>query len=117
MEIDRQFGNSRDDLPEELIGEAKHKSRMNAMILIAVFLAGIVLPVASLAPSPWNVVAPTLSLIPMVYAIVQRIRKPGASGERLPETLMRYADFSDLKEPYSCTPKDPKNPRRYKPIE
>lgn len=100
------------DLPPEEIEAAKRRSRINALVLVGVFL------LSALAPSPWNAYAPVLFLIPLMYGVIRRIRRsfmetgssqsedgqPGASGR------------PNICEPYTYTPKDTKDPRRYKPI-
>ncbi len=105
-----------DDLPQELIARSRDKSRMNAIILVTVFLLGVILPVASLASSPWNILAPVLALFPFFHLVTQRIRKVRASTHSQQKTATPSADSPPGMEPYCWIPKDPRDPRRYKPI-
>lgn len=101
-----------DDLPPEQIDAAKRKARINAVVLIMVFL------LISLAPYPWNIFAPLLFLVPVILSISNRVRRDGASLDALPDNTSVPTESHDsaVKEPYSCAPKDPNDPRRYKPI-
>ncbi len=106
-------GSRPDDLPPEAVEAAKKRSRINALTLAAVFL------LLTFAPRPWNVYAPVLFLIPVIYALVGRIRAastiPGPSSTPLPSAPPPGSD-APVTDPYSYTPRDPKDPRRYKPI-
>lgn len=100
-----------DDLPPQDIEAAKRKSRLNALVLGLVFL------LVTIAPYPWNLLSPVLLLAPLLYSLIDRMRRapasPGpASG---PSALPQRTDAPNL-QPYSSVPKDPKDPRRYKPI-
>ncbi len=102
---------SDDDLPRDAIEAAKRKSRINALVLGAVFLLLYVVP------SPWNVYAPLLFLIPLVYSLVSRNRTvSGTSPASAAKPTMPESITTEVKEPFSYTPRDPKDPRRYKPI-
>ncbi len=102
---------ARDDLPPEEVAAAKRKSRLNALVLGLVFL------LVTIAPYPWNLLSPILLLVPLVYSLIDRMRRapdadrPVPGGSALPPRM----DASRL-EPYSSIPRDPKDPRRYKPI-
>jgi hypothetical protein len=109
---DSEADSRRDDLPSEAVAAAKRATRLNALIMV------LVLVTASFAPPPWNFFAPLLFAISFVYMIVNRVRRalharrgfqekggvPGVAGER------------PAGEPYSWISRDPKDPRRYKPI-
>ena len=100
-----ETGIESDDFSDGEVAASKRHSRINALILALVFL------VLTVAPSPWNVYAPLLFLIPFIRSLVNRIRNASASSKR--------DDTPDLPqgmEHYTYTPKDPKDPRRYKPI-
>lgn len=101
----------RDDLPPEAVNAAKKRTRINALILGAVFL------LLTVAPHPWNTYAPLLFLIPVIYSLVSRIR--GASnvpGPSPSQSVPPQEPDSRRPEPYSYKPRDPKDPRKYKPI-
>jgi hypothetical protein len=102
-----------DDLPPEQIDAARRKARTNAVVLIAVFL------LISLAPYPWNIFAPLLFLVPLMVSILNRVRRGSAPLDALPDNTSappeRHA--SAVEQPYSYTPKDPNDPRRYRPID
>ena len=101
-----------EDLPEEEVLSAKRSSRINALILAAVFV------VMTLAPDPYKLFAPLLFLIPALLWVFSRLHKssggPTLRSRDLPAPPpMPKPDGAD---PFSYTPKDPKDPRRYKPI-
>jgi len=100
------------DLPPEEIDAAKRRNRINALILVGVFL------LSALAPSPWNTYAPVLFVIPLIYSLINRLRSSSvATGSFRPEAKQRGPSSLPANyEPYTDTPKDPKDPRRYKPI-
>src|SRR5947207_2361932 len=96
-----------DEIRAEDIAASKSKARVNALTLGLVFLLG------AFAPYPWRAYAPLLFLIPLLYSLYTRIRK-------FPSEVPLQASTQDAEtgreEPYSYTPRDPKDPRRYKPI-
>ncbi len=95
----------------EEVEAAKRKSRINALILGVVFL------LLTFAPSPWNAYAPLLFIIPVVYSLVNKFRR--ASSVPVPASRMpmpTQEKNSAGVEPYSYTPRDPGDPRKYKPI-
>jgi hypothetical protein len=101
----------RDDLPVEAVEAAKKRSRINALILGAVFL------LLMFAPHPWNAYAPILFLIPVVYSLISRIRGASNAPGPLPRpSVPPQKSDSRRSEPYSYKPRDPKDPRKYKPI-
>jgi len=101
------------DLPPEQIDAARRKARINAMVLIAVFIF------MSLAPYPWNIFAPLLFLIPLIVTVSNRVRRGRAFSDSLPDSspVPTKDRTSSVEEPYSWAPKDPNDPRRYKPID
>jgi hypothetical protein len=86
--------------PDQISGEkgagARRRSGLNALLVGAVLLFTMV------APPEWRVYAPLLFLIPLLANVVTKLRGRNA-GPTHPD-------------PYSHSPKDPKDPRRYKPI-
>ena len=102
---------AQDDLTPEEVAAAKRKSRLNALILGVVFL------LISFAPRPWNAYAPLLFIIPLIYSLANKFRAassvprlPGSSPGQTPKM------GSENRDPYSYTPRDPDDPRKYKPI-
>jgi hypothetical protein len=104
---------SADDLPQEQIAAAKQKARVNALILIAVFL------LIAIAPFPWNALAPLLFLIPLFLSLSNRLRGSRSAVDALTEGIQAPADdnAAQPQEPYSYSPSDPADPRKYKPID
>ena len=101
-----------EDLPKEEVEASKRRSRINALILAATFI------IITLAPDPYRLFAPLLFLIPVILTLVNRVRKasnePTLQARDLPaQTSIPKQNGSD---PYSYTPRDPQDPRRYKPI-
>lgn len=101
-----------DDLPPENIEARKKQARLNAMILALVLLLSTILP------HPYRSFAPFLFAIPLIIMMVSRIRraKAGHSQSATQPDFRPSPGEVPPAEPYSCTPKDPKDPRRYKPI-
>jgi len=83
------------DLTQEQIAQAKMRTRINALALLVVLL------LSTVAPYPWSLSAPLIILFLPLYTLVRKIR-----SRKSPTTG----------EPYSYVPKNPKDPRRYKPI-
>jgi hypothetical protein len=101
--------NSSDDISEEAIAARKRRSRLNAVILALVFLA------YSYGPPRWKLFAPLLFLLPVLYSLLSRLRGASIESDR---PVTREIDAEPpVAEPYSYTPRDPNDPRRYKPIE
>jgi hypothetical protein len=101
--------NSSDDISQEAIAARKRRSRLNAATLALVFL------VAYFAPRRWQAFAPLLFLLPVLYSLLSRLRGASIESDR---PVTREIDAEPpVAEPYSYTPRDPKDPRRYKPIE
>jgi len=104
---------SEDDIAPETSEKAKKQWRLNALILAGVFLLGAVLP------SEYKAFAPILFVIPFIIGIVNKIRQAGENPENPSQDHTYSPSMSDRipsSEPYSYKPKDPKDPRRYKPI-
>jgi hypothetical protein len=83
------------DLPREEIAQAKMRARINALALLLVLL------LTTIAPYPWSLSALLIILFLPLYALVRKVRSRNSPTAG---------------EPYSYVPKDPKDPRRYKPI-
>jgi hypothetical protein len=98
--------------PEEL-QKAKKQGQLNALTLGAVFLLGILLPPA------YKPFAPLLFVIPVVVKVMNKIRQTGENSGNPPRNRIRSQPMPERDpstEPYSHNPKNPKDPRRYKPI-
>jgi hypothetical protein len=85
---------------------ARQRSGLSAL------LVGAVLVFTMVAPPDWKVYAPLLFLIPLLANVVTRRRRRNA-GQTQPDCGTIPHPSPD---PYSHSPKDPKDPRRYKPI-
>jgi hypothetical protein len=96
-------------IAQEAIAARKRRSRINGVTLALVFL------VSALAPPRWRLFAPLLFLLPLLYSLLSRLRGASIESDR-PVTREIDAE-TPAAEPYSCTPRDPNDPRRYKPIE
>jgi hypothetical protein len=101
-----------EDLPKEEIEASKQRNRINALVL-----AGA-LAIITLAPDPYRLFAPLLFLIPVILSLVNHLRKssngsPAQTASFPPQKEMPKSGVSD---PYSYTPRDPRDPRRYRPI-
>jgi hypothetical protein len=107
--VDEQSPQSEpDDLTADEVAQSRRKARINGLIFAAVLLLGVV------APPPWNMYAPVLLLIPIVLGLLDRLRRLTIQGDSAEHRPAR--DDAPAAEPYAYTPKDPKDPRRYKPI-
>jgi hypothetical protein len=73
----------------------------------------------ALAPEPLRNFAPLLFLFPLVYSIINKIRKRSSgakeSGAAEPGPVGSHSSYS-VEEPYASEARDSKDPRRYKPI-
>jgi hypothetical protein len=95
-----------DDLTEDMIVSSRKRTRANAVVLLLVFA------LLTFAPQPWAAFAPLLLLIPLLHAILARARRGSTtSGSTRP------SEPDSHPEPYSVKPRDPEDPRRYRPIE
>ena len=111
--MNQNMNSSDDDLPPEKVEESKKMSRLSAAIMAAIFVLGVVLPPA------YKPFVPFLLLIPLIIALINKFSRMGSRSE----DSAQYQGYSppvqeqdSCIEPYSYTPKDPKDPRRYKPI-
>lgn len=91
--------------PEESRAAGK-SALVNAAILAAIIALSILLP------PEYKAFVPFLFLIPLVLAVVAKVRQIRKKNEYVPH----MPDANPSAEPYSYTPKDPNDPRRYKPI-
>jgi hypothetical protein len=103
---DRNVPREEDDLTEDMIASARKRTRVNAVVLLAVFA------LLSFAPQPWAMFAPLLLIIPLLHAAAGRRRRSPSSPDTPPA-----AREGPPPEPYSQEPRDPKDPRRYRPID
>lgn len=104
---------SEDDISPEARKKAKMQLRLNALILGGVFLLGVVLPPA------YKAFAPLLFVIPFIVSVVNKIRQVNEKSGNPPRDQSSsppMLNSTPSLEPYSSKPKDPKDPRRYKPI-
>jgi hypothetical protein len=97
-----------DDLPRVDIEARRKRTRINALALLLIFVLSLV------APYPWNSYAPLLILVPAVYGLLTRFRKD-RSSQTAPQDAGSHLNGSSL-EPYARKPKDPDDPRKYRPI-
>ncbi len=82
----------------------KKQSRWNAFLFLLIPMMGILLP------RHYKGIAPLLFLIPLVISFVNKFRNTDdISGASSPNR-------DRAAEPYLNAPKDPKDPRRYRPI-
>jgi hypothetical protein len=93
--------------------EAKRWARLNTLFLMVAFLLGFVLP------PRYRIFVPFLFVIPLILSIVSKVRQAAAKNE-IPAPNQTYSppmpNEGNSVDPYSYTPKDPKDPRHYKPI-
>ena len=104
---------SKEDISPEAAEKARKQRMLNAAVLAAVLLLGAVLP------GDYKVLAPFLFVIPFVIGVLNKIRQagvnlPNPAGDRTHPPPM--PDRIASPEPYAYKPRDPKDPRRYKPI-
>jgi hypothetical protein len=93
--------------------KTKKQWRRNALIFGGVFLLGFFLPPA------YKAFAPLLFLIPVFIEVVNKSKQAGGSTG-IPSTDHTHSpstpDRTSSGKTYVYKPKDPKDPRRYKPI-
>ena len=112
MDEKRPLDDQSEEISPDALAASKRKARLNALLLVAVLI------LSTVAPTPWNLFAPLLLIVPIIYAFVNRLRR----GTPTPEQRARSAaqqnplEARSTIDPYSYTPKDPKDLRRYKPI-
>ena len=104
---------SQDDVTPEAAQKAKSQQRLNALAFAAVLILGIVLP------ARFKGFVPFLFVIPIIWSVINKIRRVGEDPANPPRTephspAVQHPITST--EPYFYQPKDPKDPRRYKPI-
>ena len=111
---DDMYSSKEDNASPEAVEAKKKRALLNGVIVALIFLLSVVLP------PRYKGFAPLLFLIPFILAVVSKVRQAGEkrgdsmSAQIPPPTL---PDHNHSVEPYSYTPRDPKDPRRYKPIE
>jgi hypothetical protein len=98
-----------EEVSTEELAEAKRRTRINALVMFLFFFVSAVLP------QRWKLLSPLVLLIPLIYRAVARLRSGSDSSSASAENLSQIP-ASPVEEPYSHTPRDPKDPRRYKPI-
>jgi hypothetical protein len=72
-----------------------------------------------LLPPKYKAFAPVLFIVPFAMNVVNRIRKMREKSQDPLQEQTHSQSVSDgipSPEPYSYKPKDPKDPRKYKPI-
>ena len=91
----------------------KRSQILHAWILTGIFLFGILLPPG------YKIFAPLLFIIPSIIDVVNKARMAGETS-RLPLRDQTYTPPMPSRipslDPYTAMPKNPKDPRRYKPI-
>ncbi|MBN2321210.1 MAG: hypothetical protein JXR49_19175 [Acidobacteria bacterium] len=96
------YGN---DVTPEASEKTKRQWKLNSLILVGVLLLGAVLP------PEYKAYAPLLFVVPFIISVANKMRQAGEnSGD--PSQNPNYAPH----EPYTYKPKDPKDPRKYKPL-
>jgi len=101
------------EAPPETKEAAKRWARLNGLFLAIVFLLGFVLP------HEYRKFVPFLFVIPLIISVVYKVRQAveksrnSASNQTYSPPMPEQSYSTDR---YSYTPKDPKDPRRYKPI-
>jgi hypothetical protein len=103
-----------EDTEEENPDQNKKQWKLNSLILAGVFALSVLLP------AEYKAFAPLLFLVPFIIKVTNKFRQSGESPEH-PSTDPPYnpsmpEDRTTLSDPYSYKPKDPKDPRKYKPI-
>jgi hypothetical protein len=101
------------DKTPESSENAKKQWGLNALILAGVFILSAVLPTG------YKAFAPFLFLIPVILNVVNKVRQADENPAN-PEDNRTYSppmsSQNSASEPYSYKQKDPKDPRKYKPI-
>jgi hypothetical protein len=102
----------RHDPQLEAAEESKKRARLIALAILLIPVLAAVLPL------PYKAFVPFLFLIPLFMSLANKFRKGvEKSGNALPAQSPSMPDKDHYVEPYFYEPKDPKDPRRYKPIE
>ncbi len=103
----------KNDNPPETSEKVKKQWQLNTLILAGVFLLSVVLP------PEYKAFAPLLFVIPFIINVANKIRQADKAPENpsLDHTYTTPAsDRISAHEPYTYKPKNPKDPRKYKPI-
>ena len=105
------FGNK---LTNKASDKNKNRWPLNALILAGVFL------LSALLPAEYKVLAPLLFVIPFIISVADKLRRAGEDTGNPSRNHHYSPPMPDhriqLPEPYSYRPKNPKDPRKYKPI-
>ena len=104
------FGN---DITPDAREKIKKRRLLNSLILAGVFLLGAILPLE------YKAYAPLLFVVPFIVSIAKKIRQDSedpANPPRDSHYTPPVPDRVSSPEPYSYRPKDPKDPRKYRPI-
>ena len=107
------MNSSKDDITPESVEKAKKRGRLGGFIFLGVLLLGVVLPPA------YKALAPFLFVIPIIVSVVNKIRQVSVKSGNPPidQTYSQSMPHQTASsEPYTSKPKDPEDPRRYKPI-
>lgn len=105
------FGNETEPEASE---KKKRQWALNALTLAGVFLLGVVLP------PEYKAFAPLLFVVPFIINVANKIRQDDANPGNTSQDhaysppVPEYPEHTP--EPYSYKPRDPKDPRKYKPI-
>ena len=108
-----EIKSSEDDITPESLEKAKKQGKLGALILVGVLLLSIVLP------PKYKAFAPVLFVVPFVMNVVNKIRQAREKSQNPLQEQPHSPPVSEKipsLEPYSYKPKDPKDPRKYKPI-
>ncbi|MBN1569182.1 MAG: hypothetical protein JXA73_15130 [Acidobacteria bacterium] len=100
------MNSSEEGLSSEESQQKRKSAWVNALIFAAIFVLSIVLP------PEYKPFVPILFVIPLIIALVGKVRQIRKKNE--PSVYVSEQDHAG--EPFSYTPKDPNDPRRYKPI-
>ena len=93
--------------------KTKKRWQLNALILAGVLLLGAVLP------PEYKAYAPLLFVFPVIFNVAKKIRQADenpANPSQAHSHTPPMPDQISQPEPYSYKPKNPKDPRKYKPI-
>ena len=94
--------------------EEKNKKRK----ITGILFAGVLL-LGALLPPRYKALSPLLFLLSPLFDVLSKLRgdslqTEGSQGDSTPSDSIPEPRQS--REPYSYTPRDPKDPRKYKPI-
>ena len=95
----------------EVVDAAKKRHLIEALTVVGIFQLGLVLP-----PS-YRALVPFLFVIPIIFALVNKIRQAGGNGVSPPRgRTYSPPNVTSLPNLSPYKPKDSRDPRRYKPI-